>query len=186
MITLILGLLLWSAAHLAKRLAPGFRGGLQERMGDASKGIFAVVILLSVVLMVIGYRSYTGPFFWGRSPAMVGINNLLMLFAVYLFAASGLKTRITRVIRHPQLTAVKVWALAHLLVNGDMASFVLFGGLLAWAVVEVILINRQTERPAPRDEYPAGNEIKAVVGTVVVFALISGVHIWLGYNPFGA
>ena len=44
--------------------------------------------------------------------------------------------------RHPQLTAVKIWAVAHLLVNGDLASLVLFGGLLAWAVVEVIVINR--------------------------------------------
>ena len=38
--------------------------------------------------------------------------------------ASGMKTAITRVIRHPQLTAVKVWAVAHLLVNGDLHSIV--------------------------------------------------------------
>ena len=92
MTLLILGLLLWSGAHLFKRIAPGPRSTLQERMGDASKGLFAVLLLISVVLMVIGYRSYTGNFYWGRSAAMVGINNLLMLFAVYLFAASGLKT----------------------------------------------------------------------------------------------
>lgn len=186
MTLLILGLLLWSGAHLFKRMAPGPRASLQERMGDASKGIFAVLLLLSVVLMVIGYRSYTGNFYWGRSAAMVGINNLLMLLAVYLFAASGLKTRIIGPIRHPQLTAVKIWAVGHLLVNGDTASFILFGGLLAWAVVEVILINRQTERPEPPESYPAANEAKAIVGTLVVFAVISGVHIWLGYNPFGA
>ncbi len=186
MTLLILGLLLWWGAHLAKRLTPGFRAGLQDRIGDASRGVFAVLILLSVVLMTIGYQNYTGPVFWGRSAALVGINNLLMVLAVYLFAASGLKTRITGIIRHPQLTAFKTWAVAHLLVNGDMASFLLFGGLLAWAVVEVIVINRQTERPAPPESYPAAKEIKAIVGTLVVFAVISGVHIWLGYNPFGA
>ena len=186
MTILILGLLLWWAAHLTKRLAPGVRAGLQDKMGDASKGLFAVLILLSVVLMTLGYQRYTGTFFWGRNAALVGINNLLMLLAVYLYAASGLKTRITGVIRHPQLTGFKAWAVAHLLVNGDTASFILFGGLLAWAVVEVIVINRQTERHAPPDSYPASNEIKAIVGTLVVFAVISGVHIWLGYNPFGA
>ncbi|MCG6884475.1 MAG: NnrU family protein [Silicimonas sp.] len=183
---LLLGLLLWCGAHLAKRIAPGFRAGLTERMGDGSKGIFAIAILLSVVLMTLGYQNYTGAFYWGRSAALVGINNLLMLLAVYLFASSGLKTRITGIIRHPQLTGFKAWALAHLLVNGDTASFILFGGLLAWAILEVILLNRQTERPAPPESYPAANEIKAVVGTVVVFAVISGVHIWLGYNPFGS
>lgn len=186
MTLLILGVLLWSAAHITKRLAPGFRASLQERMGDGSKGLFAVLILVSIVLMTIGYQNYTGQFFWGRNAALVGINNLLMLLAVYLFAASGLKTRITSVIRHPQLTGFKAWALAHLLVNGDTASFILFGGLLAWAVLEVILINRQTERPAPPESFPAANEVKAIVGTIVVFGVISGLHIWLGYNPFGA
>lgn len=186
MTLLILGLLLWWAAHLTKRLAPGLRASLQERMGDASKGLIAVLLLLSVVLMTLGYQRYTGAFFWGRNAAMVGINNLLMLLAVYLFAASGLRTRITGIIRHPQLTGFKAWAVAHLLVNGDTASFILFGGLLAWAVVEVIVINRQTEPPVPPDNYPVANEVKAVIGTLVVFAVISGVHIWLGYNPFGA
>lgn len=186
MTLLILGVLLWWAAHLMKRLAPGPRASLQERMGDGSKGLFAILILLSIVLMTIGYQNYSGAFYWGRNTALVGINNLLMLLAVYLFAASGLRTRITGIIRHPQLTAFKAWAFSHLLVNGDTASFILFGGLLAWAVVSVIVINRQTERPSPPESYPVANEIKAVVGTVVVFAVISGVHIWLGYNPFGA
>lgn len=186
MTVLILGVLLWWGAHLLKRLAPGVRGGLQDKMGDASRGLFAALILGSVVLMVIGYRSFTGEVYWTRNAALVGVNNLLMVFAVYLFAASGLRTRITGIIRHPQLTAFKAWAISHLLVNGDTASFILFGGLLAWAVVSVIVINRQTERPAPPESYPADKEIKAVVGTVIVFALVAGVHIWLGYNPFGA
>lgn len=186
MTLLVLGLLLWSAAHLFKRLFRDARAMLQDRLGDRSRGIFAVLLLLSVVLMVIGYRSYTGDSFWGRSAATTGINNLLMVFSVYLFAASGLKTRITGIIRHPQLTAVKAWAVAHLLVNGDVASFILFGGLLIWAVVEVIVINRQTERPLPPESYPVANEAKAIVGTLVVFAVVAGIHIWLGYNPFGA
>lgn len=186
MTLLIAGLLLWTAAHLCKRVTPDLRARLQTRLGDASRGLFAVLIVLSIVLMTLGYQSYTGPVFWSRTGAMTGINNLLMVLAVYLFAASGLKTRITRVIRHPQLTAFKLWAIAHLLVNGDMASFLLFGGLLAWAVVEVIIINRQTVRPAPATDYPAAKEIKALVGTAIVFIVLAGVHIWLGYNPFGA
>lgn len=186
MTMLILGLLLWSVAHLMKRVAPDARATLQDRIGDASRSVFAVLILGSVVLMVIGYQNYTGTVFWGRTAATTGINNLLMVLAVYLFAASGAKTRITRFIRHPQLTAFKLWAIAHLLVNGDTASFLLFGGLLVWAVVEVIVINRQTPRPAPQTDYPASKEVKAIIATLVVFTLISGIHIWLGYSPFGA
>jgi len=83
-IWLILGVALWSAAHLFKRLAPDARA----QLGEPGKGIVALAVLASVVLMVIGYRLADGLFVWGRSPALVGINNLLMLFAVYLFAAS--------------------------------------------------------------------------------------------------
>ncbi len=181
MLVLIVGLLLWSAAHLFKRIAPEKRAGF----GDSFKAIAAVGVIGGLVLMVIGYRMADGAFLWGRHPATVGINNLLTLFAVYLFAASGMKTWITSKIRHPQLTAVKVWALAHILVNGDIPSLVLFVGLLAWAVVEVILINKQAKPAKATGPFPMGKEIGAIVGTVVVFAVIAWVHAWLGYPVFG-
>jgi uncharacterized membrane protein len=181
MILILLGLALWSGAHLWKRLAPDHRA----RFGEKGKAVVAVASLLAIVLMVIGYRGAEGPWFWGRTAAMTGINNLLMLFAFYLFAASGAKTWITTKIRHPQLTAVKVWAVAHLLVNGDLASILLFGGLLAWAVVEVILINRAVPDWTPAHAVPVKKEITAAVAAVVVYALVAGVHVWLGVNPFG-
>jgi uncharacterized membrane protein len=115
---------------------------------------------------------------------MVGINNLLMVLAVYLYAASGTKAALARKIRHPQLTAVKTWAVAHLLVNGDLPSVILFGGLLAWAVVSVILINRAQREWTPPVAKP-GAEWKAIVGTVVVTVVIMLIHNWLGYQPWG-
>lgn len=181
MLVLILGVLLWSAAHLFKRIAPAKRAA----MGDKAKGPVALGVIAGVVLMVIGYRMAEGAMFWGRHPATVGINNLLNLFAIYLFAASGMKTWITSKIRHPQLTAIKTWALAHILVNGDVPSFVLFGGLLAWAVVEVILINKQAKPAKATGPFPVGKEIGAVVGTVIVFGLIAWAHYWFGYPAFG-
>ena len=187
MISLVLGILLWSWAHLYKRVAPEARARLTEKIGPASKGIFALVIILSIALMVFGYKVAYGPVWWGRSAATVGINNLLMLLAIYLFAASGSKTWITSIIKNPQLTAFKLWCVAHLLVNGDLPSVVLFGGLLAWAVVQVIVLKRTTDGPEPaKDHYPKDKEIKALVATVVVFAVVAGVHTWLGYFPFGS
>ncbi|WP_136645125.1 NnrU family protein [Tabrizicola sp. YIM 78059] len=181
MTLIVLGLALWWAAHLFRRLAPTRRAA----MGDAGRGVVALGVLAGLVLMVIGYRGVEQIDLWYPPGFLTHVNNLLMLFAVYLYAASGMKTRITRVIRHPQLTAVKVWAVAHLLVNGDLASVILFGGILAWAVVEVIVINRAEPRPAPPAPAPVGREIGAVVGAVVVLGAIGWVHNWLGVWPFG-
>lgn len=178
---LILGLIIWSGVHFWKRLAPAHR----ESMGDQGKMIVTIGALAGLVLMIVGYRWADTTYYWGRTPAMTGINNLLMLLAFYLFAASGSKARITHYIRHPQLTAVKLWAVSHLLVNGDTASFVLFGGLLVWAGSEVALINRAVPRPTPAHDVPIRKEISAVVATVVAFGIVSAVHAWLGYNPFG-
>lgn len=180
MILLILGLLLWSAAHLFKRVAPERRAVL----GDGGKGLVTIAVLASVVLMVIGYRNWISPQLWFPPAFLIHVNNLLMLLAFYLYAASGMKTRLVRVIRHPQLTAVKTWALAHLLVNGDLASVILFGGLLAWAVAEVVLINRAQPdwtRPEPA---PMAKEIGAAVGAVVVLVVVGYLHYWLGVWPF--
>ena len=182
MALLIVGLILWVLAHLFKRIAPEARA----KMGDPGKGGIAIVLVFSLVLIVIGYRSADDTaIFWNKTAAMTGINNLLMVFAVYLYAASGMKTRITAIIRHPQLTAVKTWAVAHLLVNGDLASIILFGAMLAWAVAEVIVINRATPawlRPA---KGPVVNDVIYVALSLVLFGAIVWVHTWMGYPPLG-
>ncbi len=182
MIWLILGLILWSGAHLFKRLAPAARAS----MGDAGKGVVAIASLAALALMVVGYQSAEGEVFWGRNPALTGINNLLMLISVYLFAASGMQTAVARRMRHPMLIAVKIWVVAHLLVNGDVPSFVLFGGILAWAVAEVVMINRAQRDWTPPAPAPARKEIIALVASIVVFGAIAWVHGWLlGFSVFG-
>lgn len=181
MTILILGVLLWTLAHLFKRLAPGPRGAL----GDKGKGIAAVAILGSVVLMVLGYRSAGYVHVWAPPAFLTHVNNLLMILAFYLYAASGAKVWIATRIRHPQLTGFKTWAVAHLLVNGDLASIVLFGGLLAWAVVSVILINRAEPGWIPPRQAPARKEVTTVIITLVVVGVVMAIHAWLGYQPWG-
>lgn len=179
MLILILGVAIWWAAHLFKRLAPDLR----DRLG---RGGIAGLLALSVVLMIVGYRMADGAVWWGPSAALKGVNNLLVLAAIYLFAADGMKTRITAHIRHPQLTGFALWALAHLLPNGDLPSFVLFGGLLVWALVEMAVINRaQPGWVRPAGPFPVRKEAMAVAGAVIVLLVVGMIHAWLGYNPFG-
>ena len=188
MIYLLLGLAIWWAAHLLKRLAPNARASIEARMGSASQGLFAALIVISIVLMVIGYKAAAFIPVW-YPPSFFGhINNLLMILAFYTFGASAAKPAkvwLGTKLRHPQLTAFKIWAVAHLLANGDMASIILFGGLLAWAVVEVIVINRQDGPWTPPERAPMKKEVTLLVITVVLFVLVSAIHIWAGVNPFG-
>ncbi|MCU0815168.1 MAG: NnrU family protein [Cypionkella sp.] len=180
---LILGVALWWAAHLFKRVAPDARA----RMGNGGRLAVTLALIVSVALMYFGYgaaRAVAYPW-WDRNPALVGINNLLMILAIYFYAADGAKTWLARKVRHPQLTGFKTWAVAHLLVNGDAPSLILFGGLLAWAVVEVIVINRAQPIWTPPEPRPASKEVVAVVITLVVTVVVMLIHNWLGVQPWG-
>lgn len=179
MTLLTLGVILWAAAHFFKRLAPGVRGP----MGDKGKGLVAVAIVISLLMMIFGYRGAEFIHVWAPPAWTVHLNNLMMLIAVFVYGMSATKGRLRGKMRHPQLTAVKIWAVAHLLVNGDLASIILFGGMLAWAVVSVILINRSEVwvRPAPGE---AKKDILLVVITLVLFGVMTGIHTWLGVSPF--
>jgi len=184
MTLLVLGLLLWAAAHFFKRAMPSQRSAL----GDKGKGIVALLVVLSLVLMIFGYRAADFIPVWTPPAALTGINNLLMVFAFYMYGASAAKPAkvwIGTKVRHPQLTAVKIWAVAHLLVNGDLASLILFGGMLAWAVVSVIVINKVEGPWTPPPQAPIRKEYVLIAITVVLVIVVSTVHALLGVNPFG-
>lgn len=180
MIWLVIGVVLWSGAHLFKRLAPRVRKG----MGDAGKGMVAAASLLAIVLMVIGYRIAEPGFLWQLPDWARHVNNLLMVIAVILFGLGMSKSRFNGIMRHPMLTSVLVWAVAHLLVNGNVPSLVLFGGLGLWSVVEMVMINRAQPKWTPPKKGSAMGDLRLIAISAVVFAVISGVHIWLGANPF--
>jgi uncharacterized membrane protein len=180
MALLIIGLALWWGAHLFKRIAPERRAA----MGDKGKGMVALVLLVSVVLMVIGYRGADTLPVYSPLPGMGHLNNLAMLVAIYLYGVGGTKGVLFTRMRHPMLWGTVIWAASHLLVNGDLASIILFGGIGVWALVAMAAINRA----APWVRPAAGRGIKGdamnIVGTLVLYALIAGIHTWLGYNPF--
>ena len=183
MTLLIIGLILWSATHFFKRLMPTQR----TAMGNGGKAAVAIAIFASLALMIIGYRGADFIAIWSPPAFFTGINNLLMVLALWVYgssAAKGAKAWPAYKTRHPQLLAMKIWALAHLLVNGDLASILLFGGILAWAVGFVILINKaEPEWTAPA---PAGRPTYVRLAAISAVALIvmSSIHILLGVNPF--
>ncbi|MBB5517041.1 putative membrane protein [Rubricella aquisinus] len=181
MTLLFLGLFLWYAAHLFKRLAPGPRA----KLGTAGKGIVAVGVLAGLVLMVLGYRAAPFENVWFPPGWTVHLNNLLMLFVIMLFGMGGSKGRMRSWFRHPMLMGTALWAISHLIVNGDVASIILFGGILIWAVLEIRLINRAEPNWTAPEPGPAKGDVKLVVISLVLYVIIALIHGWIGPSPFG-
>jgi uncharacterized membrane protein len=182
---LVLGVFLWIDAHWIKRLLPNVRVAMDTRIGAGpARGLLSVLIIASLVIMVVGYRGseiipvYT-PFSWAGH-----LNNLLMIFAVVCMGMGSSKGRMRTWFRHPMLTGVVVWAVAHLLVNGDLASIILFGGMGFWAFTTRIIINRSEGVWKQPEAGPVSGDIRLLVISAVIFVVIVGIHIWLGYNPF--
>ncbi len=184
MYLLILGLAFWILPHVFKRTAPSARAALQDRMGDASKAVIAALLVVGIVLMVWGYRTADVVPVWTPPAWGVHLNNLAMLFAVALFGAGNSKSRLRRHLRHPMLLGTMLWAAAHLLVNGDLASVVLFGTLLVWAGAEIGLVNRAVHSYVPYEGGSLAGDIRLGVIALVLYGIITAVHAWLGVWPF--
>lgn len=187
MLMLFLGGAIWAGTHLMVSVAPELRGALVARLGELPyKGLFSLALVIALVLMVMGWKTAPATAVWLPPAPMRHITMLLVPIAVVLFLAARLPTDIKQLIRHPQLTGVKLWAVAHLLSNGEARSLVLFGGMLLWAVLEVIFINR---RDGKRARPPKVGALKTTISTLVAL-LVAGVlvfaHPWLSGMPLMA
>ncbi len=185
MVWLILGVLLWAVVHLSVSLARGLRQRLIAAMGEGPyKGVFSLAMLASIVLMVIGWRA-AGPEFVYEPPAWGALAAApLMLIAIILAAVAQGKSNIRRFLRHPQLTGVVVWGVAHLLANGDLRSIVLFGGLAVWALIEIPIINARAGAWEKPPKSPIMADIRPIVISIVLYAVLVFAHPYLfGVSP---
>ncbi len=180
MTLLAIGVLLFAGLHLIKALAPPLRTDLQNRLGENGyKGIFALLVLGSMVLIVFGWRDATPQFLYSPVQALKLPALLLLVLAFGCLVASTRPSRLRRVVRHPQLTGVALWGIAHLLLNGDDRALLLFGGMTAWAVAEILAINRRDGVWIKGDTPAIGADVANLAITALVIALLVYVHPWL-------
>lgn len=184
MLLLTTGVLLWAIAHLFPAVGVQPRERIVARLGEGPyRGLFSLLIVLSLVLIVVGWRSsvptsvYIPPA-WGREAA-----GLFVLAGFILFAAAKSANNFKRVLRHPQLTGVLSWAIGHLLANGDSRSLVLFGTLAAWSVIEMIAINRRDGAWQKPERAPLRVDVITVVIGVVLFVVFLLLHRWIAGIP---
>ena len=114
------------------------------------------------------------------------ISTVLLLPVFVLFIAPYFPGRIKKALKHPQLAAIKLWAFAHLLVNGTLGDVLLFGSFLVWAIVDRVSVKNRPARPLPGAPESGANDIIAlVVGLAVYFVFAFWAHEALfGIRPF--
>jgi uncharacterized membrane protein len=108
----------------------------------------------------------------------------MVLIALILAVASALPpSHISRAVRHPLLIGTIIWAVAHLFVNGDVGTTLLFGAFLIWAVLDLVA---QGRRPATEKAPPSWrfDVIAVLVGAVICGLMVWRAHLWLfGVSP---
>jgi uncharacterized membrane protein len=190
MTLLVLGLVLFLGVHSVSIVAPGWRDGMQLRLGEAKwKGLYSLVSAAGLAAIVVGYgMARQQPVWLYLPPTWLRHVALLLLVPVFpLLLSVYLPGRIKSAARHPMLLATKLWATAHLLANGSLADVLLFGGFLAWAVADRISFKTRTQRPLPAaPASPFNDVIAVVVGLALYAAFLFKAHAWLiGVSPLG-
>jgi len=177
MLLLALGIIIFLGVHSLTTFREP-RTVLIERFGFGPyKIVYSLVALLGLLLIIWGFSRYRAagliqlwsPPDWTRYVAIV-----LMWFAFIALASSNpAPSRIRGWLRHPMLVGIKIWALAHLLANGDAGALLLFGSFLAWAVYDRISVKKRGDRGAPRiSSFTRTDAIALVAGTVVYVAVL--------------
>jgi uncharacterized membrane protein len=177
MTRLAIGVLLWSVVHFMPAILTDLKKHMVSRFGENPyKGIFALIMAVAIYLIISGWKSavpevvYTVPD-WGVHAAF-----LLVLLGFILFFAPYPPNNIKRMMRHPQLIGTACWGVGHLFAIGDTRSIVLFGGLAAWALIEMLLLNRRDGEWVKPASVPGKNDLTMVLFSVLVFMVVLYTH----------
>jgi uncharacterized membrane protein len=178
MALLIGGLALFIVVHLVPT-RPALRAGLVERLGDGPyRGLFSLLSIAGLVLIVLGFGHMQGlgrgnPELWVPPVWIKHVVFLLMVPAIILLVAAYVPSRIRTAVGHPMLTALIIWAFAHLLANGDLASVLLFGSFLGYAIYDRIsVVDRASPGPLGAARGRGINDVLVIVGGLALYALI--------------
>ena len=176
MTLLVAGLVLFIAVHLIPSVVP-LRAALIARLGPGPyRGLFSLIAAAGLVFIVWGFARapfeplYAAPA-WGRQVAMFAVP-----VALVLFAAANMPTHIRAVLRHPMLLGLLLWAIAHLLSNGDLRSVVLFGGFAGFAVLDLVSAMARDQRLSTDKAPRLAMDAVAIVSGLAAAGLLAVFH----------
>lgn len=187
MTILILGLVLFLGTH-GFSMARGKRAELIGRYGEKRyKLAYTLLSLAGLVLIGIGFHEYRASGYipvWNPPVWTRHLSVLLTVFAFIALASTYLPGHIRARAKHPMLLAVKIWATAHLLANGDLGSILLFGGFLAWAVMARISAKRRALTAGQVAAQHGGEAARPAGWRNDAIAVAVGVAVWFVFGRY--
>ena len=177
MLYLIGGIVIFIAVHCLPMMVET-RTRLIDRVGMVAYQVgFAFVSLLGLGLMIWGrgameFIEIWQPFGWSRYATI-----MLMFPAILLgISAFGPENSFRRILGHPMILGVELWAIAHLLANGDLASILFFGAFFLWALTAFTSAIRR--KPPVGSRGKLLNDTLFVVVALVVYVGAFRSHEW--------
>lgn len=156
MLILIVGLAIFFAVHSVRLFIPDWREMAVTKAGLMSWRVrFGMLSLLSTGFIFIGYgQARLAPVWLWFPPVFMPHVTSLIMFVALFFLCSALvpKTTLARVTGYPLYLAVKIWAFAHLLSNGNLADVLLFGSFLIWSIASYAVFRCRDRKAGVKSE----------------------------------
>jgi uncharacterized membrane protein len=188
MTLLIVAIAVFFGIHLVPTMT-ALRDRMIGRVGETGyRALFALLSTASLILLIYAFAKAPVVTVWSPPAWTRWIAIVLMLPAFIFLVAAYVPGRIKEKLKHPFLVAIKTWALAHLIANGDLASMILFGSFLAYAVYDRISLKTGRKPTSPIGTQgpakPINDVIAVVLGTVLYVVTLFWLHgLVIGVSP---
>ncbi|MCW8330941.1 NnrU family protein [Photobacterium sp. SDRW27] len=172
---LLPGMILFIAIHLLPTKTE-LRQQLIDKLGRIPYlALFSAISLFAFLLIIYGFGQAPKEQLWVPLGFSRPLAHALMPVVFILLSAAYLDTHIRTKLKHPMLIATCLWAIVHLLANGDLASTLLFGGFLVYALIDMFLAKPRNSM-VPKGEPKLLFDIVAVVIGLILFGLVLRGH----------
>lgn len=188
MTLLILAIAVFLGIHLVPTMT-ALRDRLIGRLGQTGyRALFALASTASLILLIYAFAKAPMVTIWSPPAWTRWVAIVLMLPAFIFLVAAYVPGKIKAKLKHPFLVAIKTWALAHLIANGDVASMILFASFLAYAVYDRISLKAGRKPtsliPIPATGPPLNDVVAVVLGTVLYLVTLFWLHqLLIGVSP---
>lgn len=192
-IELLVAAMVFVGSHLFLS-STGLRAQLVAGLGEgAFRALYSVLAILLLVWMIIAFRAAPDLDLWYPPPLVIEVPLIVMPFAL-LFVVCGLTQAnptaavpgrrlpperpapgILAVTRHPVLWGIGLWALSHLIANGELGGLVLFASIAFLALYGTRVLDEKKRQSWPAEDW---QRFSAATSNIPFAAMASSRNQW--------